>query len=66
METNAKCLIKFKDTSEDESAEHFGILFDNDSVLCFCCGGYLKPGEYEIIEMFIGFDYLDQTLKEYY
>lgn len=66
MNAIAVSLVKFKDTLEDDSAEHFGILFDNGFVLCFCCGGYVEPDDYIIIENYNGFDYLDEVLKNHY
>ena len=66
METNARCLVRFRDKLEKNPEIHFGILFENDFILCFCCKGYLEPGDYEIVEKYNGFEYLDDTLKEYY
>ena len=65
MET-AKCLVLFHDTLEDNSDNHYGILFENGFIMCLCCGGYVEPEDYEIIEEFEGFEYLDDTLKEHY
>ena len=62
----AESLVRFRDTLEDQSDEHFGIIFDNGYVLCLCCGGCLEPDDYEIIENFHGFAYVDETLKSYY
>lgn len=63
----AKTLVKFRDTFEENSTEHFGILFENGWILCLCCGGWLEePEDYEILEDFNGFAYLDDTLKEYF
>jgi len=59
-------LVKFRDTLEENSTEHFGILFDNGFILCFCCGGYIEPEDYEILENYNGFEYLDDTLKQHY
>lgn len=66
MESKAKCLVKFRDTLEDNADEHFGVLFENGFIMCFCCGGYLESDDYEILASFDGFAYLDDTLKEYY
>lgn len=62
----AKCLVLFNDTLEENSDNHYGILFENGFILCLCCGGYVEPEDYEIIEEFDGFAYLDDTLKEHY
>ena len=60
-------LVYFRDNMlEDEREEHYGILFDDGTVLCFCCGGILEEGDYVIIENFNGFAYLDETLKLHY
>lgn len=66
MNEIAMSLVRFRDTLEDNSEEHFGILFENGFILCFCCGGYIEPEDYEIIENYNGFAYLDETLKQYY
>ena len=65
MET-AISLVRFKDLLEENADEHFGILFENGFILCLCCGGCLEPEDYEILEDFKGFAYLDDTLKQYY
>lgn len=62
----AVSLVLFRDLLEENSDSHYGILFANGFVLCLCCGGCVEPGEYEIIENFNGFAYLDETLKLYY
>lgn len=59
-------LVLFHDLLEENSDNHYGILFENGFILCLCCGGYLEPEDYEIIENFNGFPYLDETLKEHY
>lgn len=66
MNEIAVSLVRFRDTLEDNSEEHFGILFENGFILCFCCGGYVEPEDYEIIENYNGFAYLDETLKQCY
>ena len=66
MGETAISLVRFRDTLEENSTEHFGILFDNGFILCFCCGGYLEPEDYEIIENYNGFAYLDDTLKQHF
>lgn len=59
-------LVYFQDTLEENSEGHYGVLFDNGNILCFCCGGIIEPDDYEILENFNGFAYLDETLKLYY
>lgn len=66
MNEIAVSLVRFRDTLEDNSEEHFGILFENGFILCLCCGGYVEPEDYEIIENYNGFAYLDETLKQHY
>jgi len=62
----AVSLVRFRDTLEENSDEHFGILFNDGVILCFCCGGTVEPEDYEIIENYNGFAYLDETLKEHF
>lgn len=66
METKAISLVLFHDTLEDEPVNHYGIFFDNGFILCLCCGGYVEPEDYEIIEDYNGFAYIDETLKQYF
>jgi hypothetical protein len=60
----AKSLVLFNDVENDEN--HYGILFNDGTILCLCCGGTLEPDQYEILEDFEGFAYLDETLKEHF
>ena len=63
----AKSLVYFKDNLiEGEHEEHYGILFEDNTVLCFCCGGVLEDGDYIILENYEGFDNLDETLKKHF
>ena len=41
-------LVLFKDLSEDEPVEEYGILLEDDTILCLCCGGI--SDNYEILE----------------
>lgn len=66
MNTPAVSLVRFRDKSEEIPDEHFGILFDNGFILCFCCGGYVEPENCEIIENYNGFEYLEETLEEHF
>ncbi len=66
MNAKAKSLVLFADNLEDDATPHYGILFDDGFILCFCCGGYIEPGDYDILEDFNGFAYLDETLKEHF
>jgi hypothetical protein len=66
MNAKAVSLVLFADTLEENPTPHYGILFDNGFILCLCCGGYVEPEEYEILEDFKGFAYLDDTLKQYF
>lgn len=59
-------LVLFHDLLEEHSDNHYGILFENGFILCLCCGGYVEPEDYEIIENFNGFAYVDETLKNHY
>ena len=59
----AVCLVRFKDLLEENPEEHFGILFEDGFIVCFCCGGCLEPEDYEIIEKFDGFPRLDAIMK---
>lgn len=66
MNETAISVVKFIDKSDKSSKERFGVLFDNGFILCFCCGGYVEPENYEIIEETYDFRHLHETLKKYY
>ena len=66
MGDGAKSLVYFVDTLEENPTPHFGILFEDGNILCFCCGGIIEPDDYEIIEDYKDFTYLDDTLKQFY
>lgn len=66
MEATATNLVLYRDTLEDDATPHFGIRFDNDWILCLCCGGWVEPEDYEIIKEYNGFDYVDDTFKANY
>lgn len=57
-------LVKFKDTLENDAEVHFGILLDDNSIICMCCGGTVEDGDYEIVEKFNSdaWYYADQSL----
>jgi len=42
-------LVYFRDTIEDDATPQYGILNDENDVICLCCGGLIERGEYEII-----------------
>jgi hypothetical protein len=62
METKATEVVLFADTLEENAEKHYGILFENGFILCFCCGGYIEPGDYIIIEH-CDWDKVDETLR---
>lgn len=59
---HAKGLILFSDIKYHET--HMGILFENGWCLCLCCGGWLKPDEFDIVEDYEGFAYVEELLME--
>lgn len=65
MNTNAQKIVYFYNTFEENSDPHFGILFDNGFVLCLCCGSWIEPDDYVIIDELHGFECVDDTLKQY-
>jgi len=65
METKATEVVLFADTLEENAEKHYGILFENGFILCFCCGGYIEPGDYIIIEH-CDWDNVDETLLKNY
>ena len=59
-------IVKFRDTLEDDNEEHFGILFEDGTVLCLCCGGVLEPEDHVVTKNYQGFAYVDETLHRFY
>lgn len=65
MEIKAKEIVVYADTLEENAEKHYGILFENNFILCFCCGSYIEPEDYIIIEH-CGWNNIDQTLLKNY
>ena len=42
-------LVYFKDLLEDNSIPQYGILLDDENILCLCCYGIVEKGDYEIL-----------------
>ena len=64
METKATGVVLFVDCLEG-TEKHYGILFENNFILCFCCGGYIEPEDYIIIEH-CDWNNVDETLLKNY
>lgn len=43
-------LVAFRDTLEDNADVHYGILTDEDEIICLCCLGKVEKGDYKIVE----------------
>lgn len=59
----ANKLVYFRDTLEDNSEPQFGIMLDDEHLLCLCCGGILEKGDYEILRSHKWFDF-SQAMKD--
>lgn len=61
-------LVLFKDTLEENSESHYGLLLDDDNIICLCCGGIVEPEDYEILEKFScsHLTYVDEILKQHF
>lgn len=64
MKVDAKEIVLFS-IPLDVSGRHYGILFEDGRVLCFCCGGYIEPDDYKIIER-CDWNRIDETLLKDY
>jgi len=64
MESKATGVVLFADCLEG-TKKHYGILFENGFILCFCCGSYIEPGGFIIIE-YCDWDKVDETLLKNY
>lgn len=64
MESKTIKVVLFADTLEESAEKYYGILFENDLILCFCCGGYIEPEDY-IIE-YCDWDKVDEALLKNY
>ena len=59
-------LVRFFDTLERDSEIHFGILLNDNSILCLCCGGILEEEDYQIVERYDDIILADIALKKYF
>ena len=64
MESKAIAIVLFADRLKG-TEKHYGVLFENGFILCFCCGGYIDPEDYIIIE-YCDWDKVDETLLKNY
>ena len=60
MESKVMDIVLFANSS-DVTEKHYGVLFENGFILCFCCGGYIYPEDYIIINH-CDWDKVDETL----
>lgn len=59
------CLVKFKNLLEEECEDtKFGILLEDNTVLCLCCGGTFEEEDYKIIEKYIGYPWLIENFTK--
>ncbi len=59
-------LVRFVNLLEKENMiPHHGILLQDKTIICFCCGEILEPKSYVILEDNIPWQYLDKTTKEH-
>lgn len=63
MESKGKQLIIFSDIFDDDPVPQFGILFENGWVMCLCCGSYMEPDEFDILEVCGDIGILNEILK---
>lgn len=59
--------VKFVDTLEEPEAQtpEFGLLFEDGSVFCFCCGGTVEAEDVKVLEKYgVGrLSYVNEYLK---
>lgn len=59
-------LVRFFDTLKRDSEMHFGLLLNDNSILCLCCGGILEEEDYQIVERYNDIFHADIALKKYF
>lgn len=64
MKEKGTSLVVF--VPNDDAEKYFGILMSDNSILCLCCGEFFEEGNYKLIKNYNGFDYVDDTLKEFF
>lgn len=55
-------LVYFQDTFAAGEPQ-YGIMLDNENILCLCCGGIIEKDEYEILEWCEWFNF-SQAMKD--
>ena len=61
----AKKIVRFSD--DDGETTTFGILNEDETITCLCCGGIFEKGEYIITEDFgNSFCYLHEIMEEFF
>jgi hypothetical protein len=43
-------LVLFKDLLEEDATPEYGIVLDDNTILCLCCYGIIEEEDYEILE----------------
>lgn len=62
MEVKSVLLI---DNLEDEPTEQYGLLLNDRSIICLCCGGYFEdPEDYTILETYFSFPDISNLIKQ--
>lgn len=58
-------LVYFRYTIEEDNdqREQYGILLDDENILCLCCGSIVEKDEYEIIQEHKWFNF-SQAMKD--
>lgn len=60
-----KKIVRFIDSEEETT--HFGILNEDETITCLCCGGTVEKGEYTIEENFGNSFYdLHRIMEKYF
>lgn len=43
-------LVLFRDLLEEDSDPQYGIVLDDNTILCLCCGGILEQEDYIVLQ----------------
>ena len=43
-------LVLFKDLLEDDATPQYGIVLEDNTILCLCCYGIIEEEDYEILK----------------
>lgn len=59
-------IVRFNCTIDTPPSEHYGLLLNDDRIICLCCGSFIPKDAYEIIERHSNIAQAETALEKYF